>query len=80
MLTSVLAALGNAEGMVSTLKDLIVLLEETWIRLIIQPQCKTGIQCSAVFSTVSVVYRSLWTEGLSEEFIEEGKLEPCNVG
>lgn len=80
MLTSVLAALGNAEGMASTLKDLIVLLEETWIRLIIQPQCKTGIKCSAVVSTVSVVYRRLWTEGLSEEFIEEGKFEPCSVG
>ena len=80
MLTSVLAALGNAEGTVSTLKELIVLLEETWISLIIQSHCKTSIKCSAVVSTVSVVYRRLWTEGLSEEFIEEGKLELCNVG
>ena len=56
--------------MVSALQELIVLLEETYVNLIIKFQCKRDIKCSTAASAVRVISRRLWTEGLSEEFIE----------
>lgn len=66
--------------MISALKELTVLSEETWVNLIIQSQPKTGIKCKTVLSAVSVVYRSSWAEGLSEEFVEEGGYKLCHEG
>lgn len=55
-------------------------MEETWVNLIIQSQYKTGILCKncALFSKYCL--QKMCTEGLSEEFIEEGGHRLCHVG